>query len=266
MAKAASRLLLSTAPFFRYPLREAFRQSREAGYDAVEVMVTSDPATQDARTLSELAAEFGLSVEALHAPFLLLTRRVWGTDPVTKIYRATQLAEQAGIPIVVVHPPYKWQVRYRRWIHDGMAEYAARAGVTIAVENMFPLKIRGDRGLRFHASQDFEELDRYTHLVLDTSHLAVAGYDLLEAYRRYRTKVMHFHLSNNAGKGWDSHLPVDQGILRIDDLLEEVAGDGFGGTISLELDLRAYLGDDEAVKEVLVRNREFCEARLAARA
>jgi sugar phosphate isomerase/epimerase len=260
------RLLLSTAPFYRYPLREAFRHAREAGFESVEVMVTTDPATQDARGLSELADEFGVRIGALHAPFLLLTRRVWGTDPVGKVYRATQAAEHAGIPLVVIHPPYKWQVRFRRWVETSLAEYSARAGITIGVENMFPLKLRGDRGLRFHASQDFEDLDRYPHLVLDTSHLAVAGYDLVDSYRRYRTKVVHFHLSNNAGKGWDSHLPVDEGVLPLDTLLDHVAGDGFAGTISLELDLREYLGDDHAIRDVLVRNREFCERRLAARA
>jgi sugar phosphate isomerase/epimerase len=136
----------------------------------------------------------------------------------------------------------------------------------IGVENMFPVKIRGERGLKFHASQDFEDLDRYPNLVLDTSHLAVARFDILEAYRRYRNKVVHFHLSNNAGKGWDSHLPVDQGILPLDELLREVAADGFSGTISLELDLRPYLDDEDAIREVLVRNREFCESRLRAAA
>jgi sugar phosphate isomerase/epimerase len=259
------RLLLSTAPFYRYPLREAFRHAREAGFEAVEVMVTTDPATQDARSLSELADEFGLRIGALHAPFLLLFRRVWGADPVGKIYRGTQVAESADIPLVVVHPPYKWQLRFRQWVDDSLAEYSARAGITIGVENMFPLKLRGDRGLRFHASQDFEDLDRYPQLVLDTSHLAVAGFDIVDAYRRYRTKVVHFHVSNNAGRGWDSHLPVDEGILPLADLLDEVAADGFGGTMALELDLRSYLGDDEAVREVLVRNREFCERRLTAR-
>jgi sugar phosphate isomerase/epimerase len=259
------RLLLSTAPFYRYPLREAFRHAREAGFEAVEIMVTADPATQDARSLSELAEEFGLAIGAIHAPFLLLTRRVWGTDPIGKIYRATQLAEGVGVPLVVVHPPYKWQVRYRRWVDQSLAEYSAHAGITIGVENMFPVKLRGDRGLRFHASQDFDDLDRFTHLVLDTSHLAVAGYDVVDAYLRYRTKVLHFHLSNNAGKGWDSHLPVDEGILPLDRLLDRMAEDGFAGTISLELDLRSYLGDDEAIREVLVRNRAFCESRLGAR-
>ena len=265
MDTAAPRLLLSTAPFFRHPLREAFRHTREAGYEAIEVMVTSDPATQDARRLQELAAEFGLSIRALHAPFLLLTRRVWGTDPITKIYRASQVAEQAGIPLVVVHPPYKWQVRYRKWIDTRIRDFSARSGVMVGVENMFPVKIRGERGLKFHASQDFEDLDRYPNLVLDTSHLAVARFDIVEAYNRYKEKVVHFHLSNNAGKGWDSHLPVYEGILPVDKLLESIAADGFGGTISLELDLRPYLGDDGSIREVLVRNREFCESRLGAR-
>jgi sugar phosphate isomerase/epimerase len=150
-------------------------------------------------------------------------------------------------------------------VDQRLAEYSARAGITIGVENMFPVKLRGDRGLRFHASQDLEDLERYTHLVLDTSHLAVAGFDVLETYRRYRTKVLHFHLSNNAGKGWDSHLPVDQGVLALDTLLDELAGDGFAGSISLELDLRTRLADPGAMKEVLVRNREFCQRRLAAK-
>src|SRR5213076_1292502 len=84
-------LLFSTAPFFRQPLRQAFRAIADAGFDAVEVMVTQDPATQEPDRLITLADEFGLSVAAIHAPFLLVTRRVWGTDPVEKIDRAIHL-------------------------------------------------------------------------------------------------------------------------------------------------------------------------------
>lgn len=263
--EAGPKLLLSTAPFYRFPLRTAFGHAREAGFRAVEVMVTSDPATQDAASIRALAGEFELAVEALHAPFLLMTRRVWSTDPIEKIYRSTQVAESAEIPLIVVHPPYRWQTRYRRWVGSSLADYSARSGVRIAVENMFPIKIRGDRGLRFHASQDFEDLDGFPQLALDTSHLAVAGFDILQAFDRYRDKVAHFHLSNNAGKGWDSHLPVDEGVLPIGELLEKAVEEGFQGSMSLELDLRPYLEDGITLREVLVRNREFCESRLGVR-
>jgi sugar phosphate isomerase/epimerase len=264
--KASPQILLSTAGFLRQPLRDAFRHAQAAGYEAVEVMVTQDPASRDGRTLRELAARHDLSIEAIHAPFLLLTRRVWSTDPVEKIHRTVQVAEQVGIPLVVVHPPYRWQVRYQQWLERQLSEYTARTGIAVAVENMFPLKLRGDRGIRFHAGQDFDSLDRYPTLVLDTSHLAASGYDILDAYHRYRDKVVHFHLSNNAGKGWDSHLPVYEGVLEMDKLLAAVAADGFAGTLSLELDLRRFFGDDDVLQEVLARNLDFCREHLGVRA
>jgi sugar phosphate isomerase/epimerase len=92
----------------------------------------------------------------------------------------------------------------------------------------------------------------------------VAGLDIVDVYRRYRDKLMHVHLSNNAGKGWDSHLPVyaENGILDVGTFLDTVARDGFSGSIALELDLRPWIRDEEALTEVLVRNREFSEAAL----
>lgn len=254
--------MVSTAAFFRHPLRDAVRFAAEAGYGAVEIMVTQDPATQEPHLALAAAEEHGVSIEVVHAPFLLMTRRVWGTDPIGKIYRAVQLAEMVGASIVVVHPPYRWQVRYRRWIESNLAEFSARTGVTVAVENMFPFKVSPERGLTFHSGQEFEDLDRNPYIVLDTSHAAVAGLDLIDVYRRYRDKLVHVHLSNNAGKGWDSHLPVYEGVLPVGDFLDELVTDGYTGAVSLELDLRPYFRDEDQLIEVLVRNREFCEARL----
>lgn len=263
-AKPTPRLLLSTAPFFRQPLKEAFRRSARAGFGAVEVMVTQDPSTQEPHLLAALAGEYGLGVEAIHAPFLLLTRRVWGADPAGKIYRAVHLAEEVGAPLVVIHPPYRWQVRFRRWVEDDLAAFSARTGVTVAVENMFPIRLRGERGLRLHASQSLQDLERFPYLVLDTSHAAVASLDVRKLYGRYRGQIRHVHLSNNAGKGWDSHLPVDQeGVVPVAELLEDLVADGFAGAVSLELDLRPWMQDEDALHEVLVRCREFCERRLA---
>ncbi|MGH2572048.1 MAG: sugar phosphate isomerase/epimerase family protein [Actinomycetota bacterium] len=257
------KLMFSTAPFFRQPLREAFRHISDAGFDRVEVMVTQDPHTQEPHLLAGLAKEFGLSVDAIHAPFLLVTRRVWGAEPTNKIYRAVHLAEEVGAPLVVIHPSYRWQVRFRRWLEDGLAEFSATTGVIVAVENMFPLRLSGERAVRFHATQDLKDLERFPHLVLDTSHAAVAGIDIRKAFRRYRRQIRHVHLSNNAGKGWDSHLPVYRdGVLPLDDFLDDVTRDGYTGGLSLELDLRPWFGDPKALHEVIVLSRQFCERRV----
>ncbi len=240
----------------------AFALIADAGFPGVEVMVTKDPATQDPHILRELAEEHELRIEAIHAPFLLITRKVWGTDPVGKIYRAIELAEDVGTSLVVVHPPYRWQGDYRRWIEERLLGLERGTGVRVAVENMFPLRVRGRRLGTFHATRSLEDLEGFPDVVLDTSHAAVAGLDLLEALRRLSDRLAHVHLSNNAGKGWDSHLSVDEGILPLDGFLDALSTDGFSGTVSLELDLRRSLSDERGLRDALVRNREFCEARL----
>ena len=263
-SKLAPSLVFSTAPWFRRPVREAFRHIADAGYEAVEIMVTQDPYTQEPHLLAGLSKEFGLRVAAIHAPFLLITRSVWGSEPTGKIYRAVHLAQEVEASLVVIHPPYRWQVRFRRWIEGNLEEFSARTGVTVAVENMFPLRLAGERGLTFHSGQEFEELERFPFLVLDTSHAAVAGIDIREAFRHYRDQIQHVHLSNNAGKGWDSHLPVyEEGVLPLGEFLDDLGRDGFAGAVSIELDLRSWIQDPAALNEVLIRNREFCESRLS---
>ena len=185
---ARPRLLFSTAPFFRQPLREAYRHGADAGFEAVEIMVTQDPATQEPHQLARLAREVGLAVPAIHAPFLLVTRRVWGTSPVGKIYRAVHLAESVGASLVVVHPPYRWQVRYRVWIEESLAEYSRATGVTVAVENMFPWRARGRELMAYLPHWD-PVGQSYEHVTLDLSHTATAGADSLSPSENARPPV-----------------------------------------------------------------------------
>lgn len=260
---AGPRLLFSTAAFFARPLADTFGLVADCGYEGVEVMVTKDPASQDPREMRRLADTHGLSIGAIHAPALLLTRKVWGTDPVGKIDRAIHVAEEAEIPLVVMHPPYRWQHGYRRWLAEDLPALEHRTGVTVAIENMFPLHI-GSRPLMFHANQDLDDLEGIPHLVLDTSHAAVAKHDLVEVRQRFGARLRHVHLSDNAGRGWDSHLPPGEGILALDTFLDDLVRSGYAETVSLEVDLRSYLTEPARLRDVLLGMRERAERGLAS--
>ncbi len=257
------RVLCSTVSVFAKPLDDVFPLLADAGFAGVEVMVTKDPDTRDPDRLRDLAEDHGLPVVAIHAPFLLMTRTVWGRDPVEKISRATELATAVGAELVIVHPPYRWQSGYRRWAVESLPGLEAETGIRVAVENMFPIRVRGRRVASFHSTRTLEDLMGFPHVVLDTSHAAVAGLDLTDTVHRLRDRLAHVHLSNNAGKGWDSHLSLDEGVLDLDAFLRHLTAERFTGTISLELDLRRFIEDDEALAHVLSRNREFCDSRLA---
>lgn len=254
-------VLFSTAAFFGRPLEQTLRLAADAGFAGVEVMVTREPASQDPVQMRRLADRYGLEIGALHAPCLLVTRTVWGADPVGKIDRSVAVAERAGIPLVVMHPPYRWQRGYRRWLDVELPRRAAASGVTVAIENMFPVRVAG-RPLTFHADQDLDALEGLADLVLDTSHAAVADHDLLAVRRRLNGRMRHVHLSDNAGRGWDSHLPPGEGVLPIDAFLDELAVDGYAGAVSLEVDLRRSLGDPAELLRVMTSMRRRCESRL----
>jgi sugar phosphate isomerase/epimerase len=133
---------LSTASVYPEPVAAAFELASELGYDGVELMVWTDPVSQDVAAVDRLAHRFGVPVTAVHAPCLAVTQRVWGADPIGRMRRSVDAADRLSATTVVMHPPFRWQRRYAAQFADEVARAGEHAGVAIAVENMFPV-VRG---------------------------------------------------------------------------------------------------------------------------
>jgi len=256
-------LLCSTGPFYMLPLGQTFEAISKAGYQGVEVMVTTERATQDPKAITALAEDFGVRVGAIHAPFLLLTRQVFTADPIEKIKRSTEVAQNTSSPLVIVHPAYRWQGSYARWLEREAQEYGEVEGITVATENMFPVWVRG-RSFAFHRSMGIEDMKRFPAITLDTSHLAVTGVDVIRAFEELSDRVVHIHLSNNLGTGRDSHSPLTTGVLPIGTLLERLGKAGYAGTITLEMDVREWAGKPAQLASILREQRDYCLDRLGA--
>ncbi|GGI05651.1 sugar phosphate isomerase/epimerase family protein [Egicoccus halophilus] len=260
------RVLASTGPLFARPLDWALAVIAEAGYDGVELMVTQDPATQDAERIVTAAATEGVGIPVVHGPFLLLTRRVFGTDLVAKARRTLELADDVDADLMIVHPPFRWQRPFHEWLlSEGDAE-AEEHGTRIGVENLYPVSVAG-RPVRFHRYTVPEHLLPFRHVVLDTSHFGVANVDITAAYRRLRSQAVHLHVSDNRGGGRDSHAPLGHGRLPLAGFLQAVGEDhaepgGARASITLELDCRRYLDDRSALVGYLRQEREKCLALL----
>lgn len=257
------KLLCATGPFYMMPLPRALEAIAGAGFDGIEVMATGEEASRNPATLRALAGDHGLSVRAIHAPFLLLTRRVFTTDPLEKIRRSVALAQEVGAGVVVVHPAYRWQLRYASWLENDLEDFCAREGTTVAVENMFPVRIRG-RSATFHRTVGIEEMRSFPTVTLDTSHLAVSGIDILTAFDQLADRIGHIHLSNNLGTGVDSHSPLREGVLPIGAFIDKVGASGYSGSITLEVDVRAWARRPAQLTAALRENRDYCAERLAA--
>jgi sugar phosphate isomerase/epimerase len=107
-------VLLSTSSVFPEPTSAAFEIAATLGYDGLEVMVWTDPVSQDLAALQGLSEHYGVKVGSVHAPCLLVTQRVWSSDPTVRLRRSAELAHDLGAATVVVHPPFTWQREYAR--------------------------------------------------------------------------------------------------------------------------------------------------------
>jgi sugar phosphate isomerase/epimerase len=251
------RLLAATGPLLLSPLGWVMDAIADAGYSGVEVLLAMNPETREPDTVLRYAREAGLEVPVMHGPYMLLLRNVLGSDYVTKSRRSLEVAAEVGAEILVAHAPLRWERLARWWTANDADAEAAELGVAFAMENLYPV-----RGVCLSCVITPEQLAPFTHVVFDTSHFAVAGVDLFEAWEVLADRVAHLHVSDNFGTGTDSHAPIGTGVLPLERFLAHVGASGWSGTITLELDCRAHLDSRDTLVAFLARERIKAERLL----
>jgi sugar phosphate isomerase/epimerase len=234
---SSARVSLSTASAYPESCTTAFEIAAQLGYDGVEVMVWTDPVSQDPAALQRLSEHYGLPIVAIHAPTLLITQRVWGADPWPKLDRACEVATQVGAATVVVHPPFRWQRDYARGFEAGIRDLERRTGRLLAVENMFPWRARSREVQAYLPGWDPVGLD-YDHVTLDLSHTATSGSDALAMAAALDDRLVHVHLADGLGSAKDEHLGPGRGAQPCAELLEQLAGGGWRGNVVVEVSTR----------------------------
>lgn len=278
--RPAIKVGLSTASVYPLRIEAAFQCAAELGYDGVELMVWSEPVSQDVAAVAKLSRRYDMPVLSVHAPCLLISQRVWGSDPIAKLDRSVQAAERLGATTVVVHPPFRWQRRYAEGFSDQVAALEERSDVLVAVENMFPFRADrffgsgqtsiermrrrgGNPGAGVSAfAPSYDPLDGgHAHYTLDLSHTATAGTDALEMAARMGDGLVHLHLCDGNGAATDEHLVPGRGSQPTVEVCEMLAGGGFTGQVVLEVTTSGARTKAER-DELLTESLQFARTHL----
>jgi len=257
---------LSTSSVYPLGLDETFSLAASLGYDGVEVMVTRDKRTQDAEQLNHLEKLYGVDVLSIHAPVLLLTHFVWGTNPRRKLEKSAELARNVGATTVVVHPPFRWQKDYATNFMQIVREISAEYGVVISVENMFPWKMSGKTLGAYLPGYDITEYD-CDAVTLDFSHAALSGHDAMQLAKAVGNRLSHVHLCDGTGvhedgKVFDEHLLPGKGGQPVAEVIDMLARSGWKGHIIAEVNTRKAKTERERV-EMLRETLEFARTHTA---
>jgi sugar phosphate isomerase/epimerase len=261
-AVPGARVALSTASVYPESTATAFEVAARLGYDGVEVMVWTDPVSQDVDALRRLSEYHGIPVLAVHAPCLLITQRVWSTDPWVKLQRARRAAERLGATTVVVHPPFRWQRSYARDFVRGVWRMAGETDVRFAVENMYPWRYRDREMLAYAPDWDVTKED-YRHFTVDLSHAATSRIEALAMVARMGDRLAHVHLADGSGSAKDEHLVPGRGGQPCAELLASLAATGFDGHVVVEVNTRRAMSAAEREAD-LAEALAFTRLHLAA--
>jgi sugar phosphate isomerase/epimerase len=253
---------LSTASVYPENTAVAFELAGKLGYDGVEVMVWTDPVSQDPYALLRLSQQFSVPILAIHAPCLIITQRVWSVDPWAKLRRAQFAAELLGARTVVVHPPFRWQREYARGFRAGVDRLADETHVRFAVENMFPLRVRGREVSAYQPSWDVAaDGEPYRDYTLDLSHTAVSRSDAAATLEAMGDRLTHLHLADGTGIPKDEHLVPGRGDQPCADILERLGARGWSGIVVVEVNTRRAVDRGEREAD-LAEALAFCRSHL----
>jgi sugar phosphate isomerase/epimerase len=251
-------ILLSIGSLRFFGLDRVFMVAKDLGFDGVEVIVDDRWDTTDAGYLRLLSERYALPIPSLHSPFSFIKPPAWGNDQVEHMRRSVKLAEDIGSELLVIHLAFFADRRYAGWVRNDLPRWQERTRVKLAVENMpHAFKILGGAGIRLgtgtfyavdrgrlrnrllrpfsrdcHIDNTFENLRRYRWRVLDTTHLATAGIDPVDAYEAVKDGLALIHVSNYNGR---EHQPLSAGVIDMRAFLDHVARDGYEGHVTLEL-------------------------------
>ncbi len=249
------RVSLSTSSVYPGSTASGFELAARLGYDGVEVMVGIDDVSSDVTAIKALSAFHEIPVVSVHAPCLLVTQRVWGSDPWGKLHRSAEMALEVGARVIVVHPPFRWQRDYARTFVEGIADLERQYDLVYAVENMYPWRT-GRRDFQAYAPGWNPAEQDYAHVTVDLSHSSTAHQDPLQLARDLGPRLAHVHIADGSGSAKDEHLVPGRGDQPCAEFLQQVTAAGFDGEIVVEINTRKS-GDAETKEAALLEALAF---------
>jgi sugar phosphate isomerase/epimerase len=258
-------IVLSTGSLYTYGLARVFNMAAAIGFDGLEVIVDRRKETRSAADLDRLSSDYGLPITSLHSPFVADIPG-WPSDQLGRLKRTVALAGDLNVPLVVAHLPLRlcgllrwlrafgsfsfllpiprfWRGPFYDFLRSGrLQELESVSGVRVAIENMPARKILGLSVNPYWFNRP-EQLSRFEHLTLDTTHLGTWNLDPLEIYRGLKQRVVHVHLSNF--DGIEHRLPHD-GHLALDEFLRCLTQERYPGAVCVETSPEALNAEVES--------------------
>ena len=239
-----------------FGIEKAVALIAEAGFDAIDLSMFEGESTawiyeagfeKKIETLLIIADGYGVFFNQAHAPFpsYRLNDEDYNDNIRPKLIRSIEAAGIAGVKNIVVHPVYFPENKKERnlELYNALLPYAKKAGVKIALENMWGRDPRM-RTIVPNVCSTAQELAEYVDALdadwftvcLDIGHIGlVREYEapFIQALGADRLTCVHIHDNNYLE---DQHTCPFTGMLPWGEITNAFAQIGYTGDLTLEAD------------------------------
>ena len=207
--------------------------------DHVELWLEYEPTT---RQVGELASVFGAHRTIMHGPFIGMSLATeWGalaSLSIDRCHRAIEVAGAIGAELVTLHAGahavHGGHAAALKRLAARFARFTRMGSPVVTLENM---PARGGATQEAVAcSSDLaalEELLPAVSFTLDIGHCVQNDEDPSDVLLRYRESVRNVHLHDGC-RGGRAHLPLGEGQLELDLVLETLDSIAYDGFLTLE--------------------------------
>jgi sugar phosphate isomerase/epimerase len=231
------------------PLLREIQEIGEMGFDYVEITLDPPEASPQKilpqkKAILDLLRRYDLGIVG-HLPTFVLPADLYESlrkASLQENFDALEAGAEIGIKKMVLHPGFITGLGkllmdkakgYGMESMEAILRKANSLGITLCVENMFPL------AHFFFQPQEFKDLFETfpdTRLTLDIGHANLGGgkNKSSEFIQLYGYRLGHVHVGDNFGKE-DNHLPVGAGIIDFDKILRDIKEAYYDDTITLEV-------------------------------
>lgn len=259
-AETGPDILLSTGCLFHLPLPTIADLAARAGFDGLEVIVSS-PRIEPGEKMD--AVDALCPVRSLHAPFRQWSK--WGGH-LNSWKETVRLANSLDrCDNVTLHPPGATvaETIRSRWFAkatDLNELLDAKGRVDLSLENL-PWAA-GSPFSRDPLGRLVEQCRRKKlGMTFDVCHMGVSGRDVLEALSSVPLEIIrNVHFSDS--RGLQEHLPPGKGELPLGAFLGLLANAGYSRYLTLELEPAAFPEDMDGTLEALTDHRRWIKEHL----
>jgi len=224
---------------FQKNTRQILLTLKKSGVDGIELIISSNTNNNDIQKIQEMLSQLTIPVFSVHQSLAKMFN-----ISVSEVNRLCEVANRLSAKVVVLHINAIGDQIFDEGYTDDLKALEKQYKIKIAIENMpiNPLSIFKTYTWR---EDEFSSVIKKSgfKITLDSTHLAQAGYDIIDFYKKNKDQITNIHLSDYKKSFFNTflllvrntHLALGKGELPIKDFLQTLKEDQYNGLITMEI-------------------------------